>query len=104
MQTARVPPPDHAPVRRRKLASSPEHLFAALDGRDLNVKGHPWHLQVYGICEQAGRRWIQVAVDGPQHYMLTIAIAADLGVRQAVHAVSGWLADPTDVYEILTVI
>ena len=72
----------------------PDRMFAALDGRDLVVSGAHWHVEVYGICEEAGRRWIQLAVDGPGHYMLTLALAADYGIRQVVRDLSTWLADP----------
>lgn len=73
-----------------------ERLFASLDGRDLLVGGEAWHIEVYGICEDAGRRWVQMAIDGPQHHMLTLALATRDGVRQAVAAVSHWIANPTD--------
>ncbi len=71
-----------------------DRVFAALDGRDLVVSGCLWHVEVYGICEQAGRRWIQVALDGPAHHMLTRVLAADQGIRHVLHALTGWLADP----------
>ena len=74
-----------------------ERLFAALDGRDLLVRGEAWHLEVYGICEDAGRRWIQLAVDGPRHHMLTIALATRHGVRQAVRVLTAWLEEPSRV-------
>jgi hypothetical protein len=69
-------------------------MFAALDGRDLVVSGARWHVEVYGICEQAGRRWIQLAVDGPAHYMLTLALAADLSMGQVIRDLTAWLAEP----------
>ncbi len=89
--------------RREGGAPPQDRVFAALDGRDLVVSGSQWHVEVYGICEQAGRRWIQVALDGPRHHMLTLALAADLGVRQVVRALSDWLADPSATDQLLTV-
>lgn len=80
-----------------------ERLFAALDGRDLLVRGQAWHLEVYGICEEAGRRWIQVAVDGPHHYMLTLALATKSGVRQAVKTLSNWLENPAENHHVLNI-
>ncbi|MEO8480666.1 MAG: hypothetical protein ABI634_00560 [Acidobacteriota bacterium] len=80
-----------------------ELIFAALDGRDLLVSGQAWHLEVYGICEEAGRRWIQVAVDGPHHYMLTLALATQSGVRQAVKTLSKWLEDPAETHHVLNI-
>ncbi len=80
-----------------------ERLFVALDGRDLLVRGQAWHLEVYGICEEAGRRWIQVAVDGPHHYMLTLALATKSGVRQAVKALSSWLENPAESHQVVNI-
>jgi len=88
--------------KKMKLPKA-ERMFAALDGRDLLVRGQAWHLEVYGICEEAGRRWIQVAVDGPHHYMLTIALATQAGVRQAVRALSTWLEDPAETHQVLNI-
>jgi hypothetical protein len=83
--------------------SRAERLFAALDGRDLVVSGQAWHLEVYGICEEAGRRWIQLAVVGPHHHMLTLALATRAGVRQAVRTLTGWLEEPSDAHQVLNV-
>jgi hypothetical protein len=90
-------------VTEKSLLSKAERLFAALDGRDLLVSGQAWHLEVYGICEDAGRRWIQIAVDGPHHYMLTLALATQAGVRQAVTTLSTWLENPADSHQVLNV-
>jgi hypothetical protein len=99
-------PPNAPTVRhspRREGAAPPDRVFAALDGRDLMISGSQWHVEVYGICEQAGRRWIQLALDGPRHHMVTLALAADLGVRQVVGALSDWLADPSASDQLLPV-
>ena len=82
--------------------SASDRVFAALDGRDLMVSGARWHVEVYGICEQAGRQWIQLAVDGPRHHMLTLALAADQGIRQVVGTLSTWLAE-SSTDQVLTV-
>ncbi len=89
--------------RRRVYRTKAERLFAALDGRNLLVSGQAWHLEVYGICEEAGRRWVQLAIDGPQHYMLTLALAAGSGAAQTVRTLSSWLAHPSDAYQVLEV-
>jgi len=82
--------------------STPDRFFSALDGRNVVVSGARWHVEVYGICEQSGRRWIQLAVDGPRHHMLTLVLAADEGIRHVVRALSAWLADPSTT-RVLTV-
>jgi len=81
-----------------------ERLFEGLDGRDLLVKGSAWRLMVYAVCEEAGRRWVQIAIDGPQHYMLTLALATRSGVQQAVDVLSRWLEqDPIEAHQVLVV-
>jgi hypothetical protein len=35
--------------------------------------------------------------------MVTVGLAANLGVRQVLRAVSAWLADPTGSNQVLTV-
>lgn len=93
--------PAAAPVRRS--VPTAERLFASLDGRDLVVGGEAWHIEVYGICEDAGRRWVQMAIHGPQHHMLTLALATRTGVRQAVATVTRWLEEPSECPQILNV-
>jgi hypothetical protein len=94
--------PPAASVRRS--APMAERLFASLDGRDLVVGGQAWHIEVYGICEDAGRRWVQMASDGPQHHMLTLVLATRAGVHQAVATVTRWLDEPSDSPQILSVV
>lgn len=96
-------PNHHAAATHKTPISKGERLFAALDGRDLLVRGEAWHLEVYGICEDAGRRWVQIAVDGPSHYMLTLALATRAGVRQAVRTLSSWLEHPSESQQIVNV-
>jgi hypothetical protein len=86
---------------RKSSAPQAECLFAALDGRDVTVKGEAWHVQVYGICEEAGRRWIQLAVDGPHHHMLTLVLATRHDVGQALRSVSDWLEEPSSVPQVV---
>jgi hypothetical protein len=80
-----------------------QRLFSALDGRDLQINGQSWHLEVYGILEDAGRRWVQLAVDGPTHQMLTLALAARSSVEQIVRALSNWLEDPAETQPIVKI-
>ena len=93
------------PALMRKLSlQQAERLFEGLDGRDLLIKGAAWHLEVYAVCEEAGRRWVQIAIDGPRRHMLTLALATRSGVQQAVDVLSNWLEqDPTDAHQVLVV-
>jgi hypothetical protein len=87
----------------RRSVPMAERLFASLDGRDLMVGGEAWHIEVYGICEDAGRRWVQMAIDGPRHHMLTLVLATRAGVQQAVDTVTRWLEEPSECPQIRNV-
>jgi hypothetical protein len=87
----------------KESALAPDALFAALDGRTLTVSGRRWLVEVYSVCDSAGRRWIQLGLDGRPHYMLTLKLAAEDGVRHAILALSSWLANPAQGREILNV-
>jgi hypothetical protein len=86
-------------VRSRRSASvdlvDPERLFAGLDGRAVTVAGDDWRVNVFGVLDQAGRRWVQVALNGSKYYMLTLCLAPGDGVPQALLALSNWLHKPT---------
>jgi hypothetical protein len=80
-----------------------QRLFTELDGRDLQVNGESWHLEVYGILEDAGKRWVQLALDGPTHQMLTLALAARSSVEQVIRALSKWLEDPAETQPVVKI-
>jgi hypothetical protein len=45
-----------------------------------------------------------MAIDGPQHHMLTLVLATRAGVHQAVATVTRWLEEPSDSPQILSVV
>ena len=74
-----------------------DKFFAELDGRHLAVAGIDWSLEVYGICEQHGRRWVQLALTGAgEGCMLTLRLGPRAGVRDVLVTLSSWLTDPSD--------
>ncbi len=73
----------------------PERLFAALDGRHLTVLGRQWRVNIYSVCDRAGWRWIQLALEGDSSYMLTLKTAGHDGVRALVPALLLWLLHPS---------
>jgi hypothetical protein len=81
----------------------PERLFAALDGRDVTVSGHRWQVGVYSVTDEAGRRWVQLTLNGRPHYMVTLKLAIGDGVGHAVLALSSWLANPSENSDVLNV-
>jgi hypothetical protein len=67
-------------------------LFAALDGREISVSGRKWRIEVYGVWDDLGRRWVQLGLAGRPRRVLTLNLAAGSGVRPAVLAASNWVA------------
>ena len=54
-----------------------EAVFRALDGRDVDVEGDPCHVEVCGVYDDGGRRWVQLALAGQRPRMMTIRLGAE---------------------------
>jgi hypothetical protein len=87
----------------RERAVRPERLLEALEGRAVTVLGQSWRLQVYSVLDYAGRRWVQLALDGEPHYMLTLNLAVGAGAQRTLMALANCLANPSDAIGILNV-
>lgn len=74
---------------------NPDQLFASLDGKDVVVRGRKWRIEVYSVCDMAGARWIQLALDGLPHHMVALRLAVGQGMGPAIRAISSWLANPS---------
>lgn len=85
----------------RPQPDSCETLFWALDGRDLVVLGKRWRVEVFSVVELAGRRYMQLSLDGSTHYMLTLRLAPETSVRRLIPAVLSWLTHPTTSGEVV---
>ena len=59
-------------VRRRQS----EAVFQVLDGHDFDFEGTHCHVEVYGVYDDGEYRWVQLALEGQQHRMVTLKIAA----------------------------
>jgi hypothetical protein len=83
----------------------PDRLFVGLDGRALSVAGGDWLVNVFGVSDQAGHRWVQLAVAGSKYYMLTLCLSPGDGVAQALLALSSFLMNPSSsaAAQVLTV-
>jgi hypothetical protein len=91
-------------VSDRLLPFPRDRFFAELDGRHVVVAGIDWSLQVYGICEQQGRRWVQLALSGAgQACMLTLRVGPRAGVADVLSTLSSWLTDPSKSQQVLSV-
>lgn len=103
-------PGGHAALRQSQDATaeqppveSCEALFWALDGRDLVVLGRRWRVGVFSVVELAGRRYVQLSLEGPHQYMLTLRLACDVTAARVVPPVLGWLAHPTASGEVIDI-
>lgn len=85
-------------------ADSCQTLFGALDGRHFVVLGKRWHVEVFSVVELAGRRFMQLSLDGPAHYMLTLRLTPQTPVRRLIPTVLGWLAHPGSSGEVIDVV
>ena len=87
----------------RPAIESCERLYWALDGRDIVVLGKRWHLEVFSVVELSGRRYMQLSLDGPEQYMLTLRLVPETPVNRLIPAILSWLAHPTASGEVLDV-
>ncbi len=69
----------------------------------MTVSGQSWRLSVYSVSDYAGRRWVQLALEGEPHYMLTLNLAMGAGAQRALMALASCLANPTESGAILHV-
>lgn len=81
----------------------PEGLREALEGRAVTVHGQSWRLEVYSVLDYAGRRWVQLALEGEPHLMLTLNLAVGAGAQRTLMALASCLANPTEGVGILNV-
>ena len=86
-------------VLLRRLRSmtrvTPDRLFEDLDGRRLTVGDKDWCVVVYGVFDEPGRRWVQLALDGSRIEVVTLRLAPTEGLDRAVQSLAQWLADPS---------
>jgi hypothetical protein len=69
-----------------------QELFLTLDGNYTTVLGQEWRIEVYGIHEQGGHRWIQLSVAGRPGQLLTVSLEPTDGIRHVLMALGTWIA------------
>src|SRR5207249_8448750 len=74
---------------------SASDLFHALDGRSLTVSYRRWRIEIYGMFEQQGWRWVQLALRGDPEHAVIVRVLPHDGEMQVVAALSSWLANPS---------
>jgi hypothetical protein len=81
-----------------------EQLFIALDGRGVVAgSGGRYRIEVYSVRDEAGCRWIQLALHGAGRHMITVRQAHGDSAQHVVLALSSWLADPSQKPHVLSV-
>lgn len=91
------------PPASRPEAEHGEKVYWALDGRDVVVLGKRWHVEVFSVVEHGGHRFVQLSLDGPERYMLTLRVVPATPVNRLIQALLSWLTHPTasgDVVEV----
>jgi hypothetical protein len=73
---------------------SQERLFDALDGRTVSLFDRRWEIQVFGITEQHGWRWLQLTLSGEPEHMLTLRTSVWASLDETLREICRWLANP----------
>lgn len=96
-RTARVVASDH-PTWSGSRLQTPDDLFAALDGRTIVVGRRAWQVEIYGVRDLGGHRWIQAGLIGDENRtMVTMRRAPTSAAAQhVIFALSSWLADRSE--------
>lgn len=98
MRTGLPSGPDIRPFPRRRDSGtffrSPDDLFAALDGRDLAMRGSRWHVEIFSVREIGGRRYAQLALRGTPDYFVTVRSPVVADTRRIIPALLLWLMRP----------
>ena len=63
-----------------------------LEGQCAAALGQQWRINVYGIHERAGRRWVQLSVAGRPGQLLTVAMAPSDTIQHVLLAIATWIA------------
>ena len=56
---------------------SVDAVFRALDGQDIDFDGDACQVEVCGIYDDRGQRWVQLALAGTRPRMVTIRLGAE---------------------------
>lgn len=80
-----------------------DRLFEDLNGRAITVAHRRWRIEVYGISEDAGWRFLQLALTGPPERKLTLRIAAIHDATHVIRTISSWLMQPSEAQSVLSV-
>jgi hypothetical protein len=60
--------------RSLPVPPTPESIFEALDGRAVDIDGEACAFEIFGVLDEAGRCWVQLAVRSTRPRMMTLAL------------------------------
>src|SRR5262245_5248997 len=82
---------------------STHELFAELDGSEFVVNGQTWRIEIYGVLDDDGCRWIQLGLTGPRNDMATLRLVKGAGAQQAISALTVWVGQRSTGRNVLNV-
>ena len=82
------------PPRIRRFVN-PDQLFAELDGESISAGMVRGKIEIYGVRDDAGSRWVQLSVIGQTSQMVTLRLPVGEGARGAFAALSSVLQTPS---------
>lgn len=83
---------------------TPQELFMALDGRGLTTAGERFRLEVFSVRDEAGIRWVQLALNGSEtRRLLTLRLKTGDNAQHAIFTLAAWLADPAATPDVFNV-
>src|SRR5690242_12753249 len=85
----RLRSPAHARSRARGISA--HLLFRELDGRKVDTGERKWCIEVYGVHESAGARWVQVGLTGAPSHVVALRLGQKDQARVAMTALRSWL-------------
>jgi hypothetical protein len=68
-----------------------DELFAALEGRSVNLSRRMWQIAIYSIYDQQRSRWLQLRLDGRPQHTLTLRVPVDASVDNVMEMLTHWL-------------
>ena len=74
-----------------KRQGAQDRLFRGLDGRRVRAARSTWSIEVYGVHEDIGGRWVQLALVGATRYVLALRLDPQAAAAAALTALAEWL-------------
>jgi hypothetical protein len=91
-------------ARRARLFVTAEELFVALDGRSLTADTDRFNIEVFSVHDEAGRRWVQLALAGEHsRRLLTVRLRPGDTAQHVFLILNSWLRDPSATEDVVNV-